>query len=563
MGLITCCLKITVKILAIATLNIYIYKINETLMNWLNTISKKVVLGYGLILIMVLISTSILSQKIFSIQDINDEFVEVSLPALAAVNQTNQSASALLMAAFGLYGYTIDADEFESVVSKEYKTFNQSMMRLAQLSDVPLKSKPKEFKDKLTLLANVMERADVDWDLARETLSELQLMADEFSRDLSLAANAVESQTNQTAEQVASDISDMMLWLFLTIVIVVLVTLLAIVFAKRFIVDPILSLSSQLDRIAETKDLTANVVVSSKDELQVATQSINQLLTAFRTSTQELRKSTDLVIESIALLNHSGELSQTQIVNLSSSAQTLATVVDGLEQSIGESAERSYSVSEKALMGAEQVATGSSNLSQTADIISELSSDIQVSSDMLLTLKQSGDKVSSVVKAIAEIAEQTNLLALNAAIEAARAGESGRGFAVVAGEVRTLASRTHDSTYEINAILEEIVNSISSTVESMESNTNKANKAVEAAENTVISLNELQTTVLSLSEENQSLAELGQVNQADTQNMRSSIDAVSGSVVSVEQTSSETQRASENLNELSKSLNEIVGRFKA
>ncbi|NVK24878.1 MAG: methyl-accepting chemotaxis protein [Gammaproteobacteria bacterium] len=532
-------------------------------MNWLNTISKKVVLGYGLILIMVLISTSILSQKIFSIQDINDEFVEVSLPALAAVNQTNQSASALLMAAFGLYGYTIDADEFESVVSKEYKTFNQSMMRLAQLSDVPLKSKPKEFKDKLTLLANVMERADVDWDLARETLSELQLMADEFSRDLSLAANAVESQTNQTAEQVASDISDMMLWLFLTIVIVVLVTLLAIVFAKRFIVDPILSLSSQLDRIAETKDLTANVVVSSKDELQVATQSINQLLTAFRTSTQELRKSTDLVIESIALLNHSGELSQTQIVNLSSSAQTLATVVDGLEQSIGESAERSYSVSEKALMGAEQVATGSSNLSQTADIISELSSDIQVSSDMLLTLKQSGDKVSSVVKAIAEIAEQTNLLALNAAIEAARAGESGRGFAVVAGEVRTLASRTHDSTYEINAILEEIVNSISSTVESMESNTNKANKAVEAAENTVISLNELQTTVLSLSEENQSLAELGQVNQADTQNMRSSIDAVSGSVVSVEQTSSETQRASENLNELSKSLNEIVGRFKA
>jgi methyl-accepting chemotaxis protein len=86
------------------------------------------------------------------------------------------------------------------------------------------------------------------------------------------------------------------------------------------------------------------------------------------------------------------------------------------------------------------------------------------------------DQVPTVVCTIASIAAQTNLLALNSAIEAARAGESGRGFAVAADEVRTLATRTHQSTIEINTMLAGIVSAISQIVTSMETNQNRLTK---------------------------------------------------------------------------------------
>nr|GEX72208.1 probable chemoreceptor y4fA [Tanacetum cinerariifolium] len=127
-----------------------------------------------------------------------------------------------------------------------------------------------------------------------------------------------------------------------------------------------------------------------------------------------------------------------------------------------------------------------------------LAGEVDLSAQKVAALAVHSQEIGGVIEVIRNIADQTNLLALNAAIEAARAGEQGRGFAVVADEVRTLASRTQNSTAEIQRIIQQLQTATNAAVEQMKAGKERAQDCLTSADQTSSSLDAINEGVESI-----------------------------------------------------------------
>ncbi|GAB4288392.1 MAG: methyl-accepting chemotaxis protein [Thiohalomonadaceae bacterium] len=323
-----------------------------------------------------------------------------------------------------------------------------------------------------------------------------------------------------------------------------------------------MAVSTMNDIAAGGGNLACQLHVDGRDE-------IGQLCMAFNRFVEKIREIVSQVAGSTAQLAAAAE----QMSRISSDAnhgvqrqqqetEQVAAAMNQMAATAQEMAQNAGLAADSAAQADTQAAGGRQVVAQTVDAIDSLARAVEQAADVIHQLEDDSDSIGTVVDVIRGIAEQTNLLALNAAIEAARAGEQGRGFAVVADEVRTLASRTQQSTAEIKAIIETLQKGASDAVAMMTKGRVQANASVEQAARAGAALEEITASVDNITAMNRHIADAA----AQQEQVAEEINRNIANITQVaEQTAEGTRQlaaSSTQLAALAEQLQGLVGQFR-
>jgi len=313
--------------------------------------------------------------------------------------------------------------------------------------------------------------------------------------------------------------------------------------------------------IADNRDLNTRFNDSGNTEFSVLGHALNQLFSQLAELFREMQTTADTLSRNSTLLKQTTNLTAEQVHQQNEEVNSAATATTEVSASVAEVAGHAELASESMRNTRERVKDSQSMSRQARETIHQLSENMNNAIGDLQQLEQESQSIGAVLDVIQTIAEQTNLLALNAAIEAARAGEQGRGFAVVADEVRTLASRTAQSTEEIRDKIQSLQSQVSAVQNSMQASHLETGNSMTTVEETARQMDEVSAMIDRVEEMSAQIATAAEQQSAVTSEIDRNVTHVKDLSDGILEAASKIQNASGELDQVAVDINTKIRQF--
>lgn len=335
-----------------------------------------------------------------------------------------------------------------------------------------------------------------------------------------------------------------------------------VVIVRRVVIGRVNALRHTMEAMTRDDDLSSTVTVAANDEIGAMGHAFNQMIAKFRQSLQAVADVTGRLGHVSDQVSSVADNTLQQVMQQRTETDMVASAMNEMSATVQEVAGNASRTALASQTADDQAREGVSVASQASSAIGLLIEEIEQAARVVGQVQADSSSISEVLGVINGIAEQTNLLALNAAIEAARAGEQGRGFAVVADEVRTLASRTQNSTEEIQQMIQRLHTAVSAAVKAMDGARQRAAQSGEHVGNAAQSLNSIAGEVAGINDMNLQIAAAAEEQSAVAEEINRNIATISQIADNTSQGAASTNQQSATLVELATELRRLVSQFK-